>query len=72
MNEIPVLRLSEDRVARLKEAISDDCSWQRVFIPMFSKPEVLLLVEAYLDEVNPIISLFDRRALLTRCDNEFL
>ncbi|EXM18938.1 hypothetical protein FOTG_12937 [Fusarium oxysporum f. sp. vasinfectum 25433] len=70
MNEIPVLRLSEDRVARLKEAISDDCSWQRVFIPMFSKPEVLLLVEAYLDEVNPIISLFDRRALLTRCENE--
>ncbi|TXC05366.1 hypothetical protein FocTR4_00000312 [Fusarium oxysporum f. sp. cubense] len=71
MNEIPVLRLSEDRVAWLKEAISDDCSWQRVFIPMFSKPEVLLVVEAYLDEVNPIISLFDRRALLTRCDNEF-
>ncbi|KAI3574312.1 hypothetical protein IWW34DRAFT_809876 [Fusarium oxysporum f. sp. albedinis] len=67
-----MLRLSEDRVVRLKEAISDDCSWQRVFIPMFSKPEVLLLVEAYLDEVNPIISLFDRRALLTRCDNEFL
>jgi hypothetical protein len=71
MDEIPVLRLSEDRVARLKEAISDDPSWQRIFIPMFSKPEVLLLVEAYLDEVNPIVSLFDRQSLLSRCENEF-
>ncbi|KAF5006972.1 hypothetical protein FDECE_6688 [Fusarium decemcellulare] len=71
MDEIPVLRLTEDRVARLKEAISDDPSWQRVFIPMFSKPEVLLLVEAYLDDVNPIISLFERRSLLALCQDQF-
>ncbi|KAL6915193.1 hypothetical protein FSST1_012953 [Fusarium sambucinum] len=70
-DEIAGLKLSSDGTRRITEAFSDDTSWQHNFIPMFSKPEVLLLVEFYLDHVTPLIPLFDRHSLLTRCENEF-
>ncbi|KAM0545378.1 hypothetical protein ACHAPJ_011362 [Fusarium lateritium] len=69
--EIPVLRLTESRVSELKQSISKESSWQRVVIPMFAKPEVLLLVEFYPDAVNPLVSLFDRTSLLDLCQNHF-
>ncbi|KAF4946629.1 hypothetical protein FSARC_14147 [Fusarium sarcochroum] len=69
--EIPVLRLTESRVSELKQSISKESSWQQVIIPMLAKPEALLLVESYLDAVNPLVPLFDRNSLLDLCQNHF-
>lgn len=59
--DAPVLKLTKHKVVERRNAIVDSISPKRLFMPMFPKPEVLLLAEMFFEEINTPIPFFLRR-----------
>lgn len=71
--DVPVISLTENKVKDRRRNISGDafCHGQ-LFIPMFPKAEVLLLVDVFLEEFNATLPLFHGPSLVAMCHSNFL
>lgn len=65
--EVPVLKMTEEKVNHLKGTISDGADSNTPFIQMFPKAQFIPLAECFLDEINTVVPLFDRSRLERLC-----
>ncbi|KAI9148770.1 ABC-transporter-regulating transcription factor [Paramyrothecium foliicola] len=72
IDEVPNWRLTPEKLTEMQKAIADaPTPWTELAIPMFAKPQILLLVESFCDEVHLIVPLFERNVLLLSYQNNY-
>ncbi|KAH7121677.1 fungal-specific transcription factor domain-containing protein [Dactylonectria macrodidyma] len=68
--EVPVLRLTKDKVVERRNTIRDSVSPKRLYMPMFPKAEVILLAEMFFEEINTPLPLFHVASFMALCQGE--
>lgn len=70
--DVPVIGMTEDKVMDRRSTISDGTlSHNQLFVPMFPKAEVVLLVDVFLEKVNATLPLFHGPSLMAMCHRNF-